>query len=162
TVLELIAVIDVIYWKLNVGILYFRRWLRRSSKQFKDSPKHEVVDFPTITSIPAIPDLDDAKDEVFSADAAKAPSLAVSRIATYQELDSDLSKHSAFQSLDGIDLTLLTKRLLPENIVKKEDEVAWNWDTLFADVSSQVNAVMSEDLNELSVSDKAGDSVEKM
>ncbi|XP_015907632.1 intraflagellar transport protein 43 homolog [Parasteatoda tepidariorum] len=134
-----------------------KSWLRRGSKHFtQTSPKKEIMTdtSPMTAEIPVIPDLDTMKDEELSADIAKAPNLAVSRIATYQELDSDLSKHAAFQALDGIDLTLLTKRLLPEHVVKKEDEIPWTWDTLFADVSSQLNAKMSQDSNETTVAEK--------
>lgn len=142
-----------------------KSWLRRGSKNFlRDSPKKEIfLDSSPITSdIPVIPDLDDMKEEELSADVAKAPSHTVSRIATYQELDSDLSKHAAFQSLDGIDLTLLTKRLLPDHVVRKEDETSWTWDTLFADISSHLNATMSQDSSSINTVDKIGDNIEKI
>ena len=35
---------------------------------------------------------------------ADAPSVAVNRVATYKELDSDLLKNVAFATLDDIDL----------------------------------------------------------
>ncbi|GFQ86288.1 intraflagellar transport protein 43 homolog B [Trichonephila clavata] len=143
-----------------------KSWLRRGSMNFlRESPKKEIImDTSPVNSgeIPVIPDLDAMKEEELSADVAKAPSLTVSRIATYQELDSDLSKHSAFQSLDGIDLSLLTKRLLPEHLVKKEDETPWTWDTLFADVSSHFNSTTSTDYNESTGVDKIGDQLDKI
>ncbi|GFW59762.1 intraflagellar transport protein 43 homolog A [Trichonephila clavipes] len=109
-----------------------KSWLRRGSMNFlRESPKKEIImDTSPVNSgeIPVIPDLDAMKEEELSADVAKAPSLTVSRIATYQELDSDLSKHAAFQSLDGIDLSLLTKRLLPEHLVKK---VCYDYSVLY-------------------------------
>ena len=40
---------------------------------------------------------------------AEAPSVAVNRVATYRELDSDLLRHVAFATIDDIDLRLLTK-----------------------------------------------------
>ncbi|GIY82868.1 intraflagellar transport protein 43 homolog [Caerostris extrusa] len=130
----------------------------------KESPKKEVImdTSPVNSEIPVIPDLDTMKEEELSADVAKAPSLTISRIATYQELDSDLSKHSAFQTLDGIDLSLLTKRLLPEHLVKKEDETPWTWDTLFADVSSHFNSSTAADYNEASCVDKMSDQLDKI
>ncbi|GBL82281.1 Intraflagellar transport protein 43 [Araneus ventricosus] len=137
-----------------------KSWLRRGSINFlRDSPKKEIIDTSPVNSeIPVIPDLDAMKEEELSADVAKAPSLAVSRIATYKELDSDLSKHSAFQTLDGIDLSLLTKRLLPEHLVKKEDETPWTWDTLFADVSSHFHSTSALDSNGV---EKLSDQIEK-
>ncbi|XP_054708368.1 intraflagellar transport protein 43 homolog, partial [Uloborus diversus] len=112
--------------------------------------------------IPMIPTLDDLKDEELSADVAKAPNVTVSKIATFQELNSDLSKHAAFQSLDGVDLTLLTKRLLPEHVLKKEEDFIWTWDTLFADFSSQMNAVMCADDKGSSDTEKLSEGVETM
>ncbi|KAG8196237.1 hypothetical protein JTE90_023796 [Oedothorax gibbosus] len=143
-----------------------KSWLRRGSMHFlRDSPKKEIImdsTSPVSSEIPVIPDLDAMKEEELSADIAKAPSLAISRIATYQELDTDLSKHAAFQSLDGIDLTQLTKRLLPEHLVKKDDETAWTWDTLFADVSSHLNSVMSQDNTDSPTVDKITHHLDKV
>ncbi|XP_054715607.1 intraflagellar transport protein 43 homolog [Uloborus diversus] len=147
-----------------------RNWLRRGSKNvsretFESLPKEMFVEATASDStneIPLIPTLDDLKDEELSADVAKAPSVAVSKIATFQELNSDLTKHAAFQSLDGVDLTLLTKRLLPEHVLKKEENCPWVWNTLFADISSQMNAVMcTEDKNSSDI-DKLSEVVEKM
>ncbi|GFS60536.1 intraflagellar transport protein 43 homolog [Nephila pilipes] len=142
-----------------------KSWLRRGSMNFlRESPKKEIImdTSPVNSEIPVIPDLDAMKEEELSADVAKAPSLTISRIATYQELDSDLSKHSAFQSLDGIDLSLLTKRLLPEHLVKKDDETPWSWDTLFADVSSHFNSSTTMDYNETNGVDKISDHFDKI
>lgn len=122
-----------------------RNWLRRTSKPSiaVDTPKKEIGHdmFDSDTDIPVIPDLDDVLDEDFAAQIAEAPSVTVNRVATYQELDSDLLKHTAFASLDGIDLRLLTKRLAPEQEIK-EDDAPWTWDVLFTDVASQLNAEM--------------------
>ncbi|KTF93547.1 hypothetical protein cypCar_00043998, partial [Cyprinus carpio] len=47
-------------------------------------------------------------------------SIQVNRVMTYRELDNDLMKYSAFQTLDGeIDLKLLTKVLVPEQEVRE-------------------------------------------
>ena len=43
---------------------------------------------------------------------AEAPSVAVNRVATYRELDSDLLRHVAFATIDDIDLRLLTKGVI--------------------------------------------------
>ena len=81
--------------------------------------------------VPAIPDLDDVQarpetrlecllwtllhfpyhfqDEDMALRVAEAPSVAVNRVATYRELDSDLLRHVAFATIDDIDLRLLTK-----------------------------------------------------
>ena len=49
------------------------------------------------------------EDEDMALRVAEAPSVAVNRVATYRELDSDLLRHVAFATIDDIDLRLLTK-----------------------------------------------------
>ncbi|XP_045107270.1 LOW QUALITY PROTEIN: intraflagellar transport protein 43 homolog A-like [Portunus trituberculatus] len=87
------------------------------------------------TDLPVIPDLDEVVEEDFTQQIAQAPSVAVNRVATYKELDSDLLRHAAFSTLDDIDLRLLTSCLAPESEVREPD-VQWRWDALFTEVSS--------------------------
>lgn len=46
-------------------------------------------------------------------------SVAVNRVATFKELDTDLLRHAAFSTLDDIDLRLLTSCLAPESEVRE-------------------------------------------
>ncbi|CAB1436217.1 unnamed protein product [Pleuronectes platessa] len=88
--------------------------------------------------IPVIPDLEDVQEEDLTMQVAAPPSVQVNRVMTYRDLDNDLKYYSAFQTLDGeIDLKLLTKVLAPEQEVK-EDDVSWDWDHLFTEVSSEL------------------------
>uniref|UniRef100_A0A8C5P5G7 Intraflagellar transport 43 n=1 Tax=Jaculus jaculus TaxID=51337 RepID=A0A8C5P5G7_JACJA len=88
--------------------------------------------------IPVIPDLEDVQEEDFVLQVAAPPSVQVNRVMTYRDLDNDLMKYSAFQTLDGeIDLKLLTKVLAPEHEVR-EDDVGWDWDHLYTEVSSEL------------------------
>ncbi|XP_029972266.1 intraflagellar transport protein 43 homolog isoform X2 [Salarias fasciatus] len=88
--------------------------------------------------IPVIPDLDEVQEEDLTLQVAAPPSIQVNRVMTYRDLDNDLKRYSAFQTLDGeIDLKLLTKVLAPEQEVK-EDDVSWDWDHLFTEVSSEL------------------------
>ncbi|CAL9686589.1 unnamed protein product [Knipowitschia caucasica] len=88
--------------------------------------------------IPVIPDLDEVQEEDLTMQIAAPPSIQVNRVMTYRDLDNDLKYYSAFQTLDGeIDLRLLTKVLAPEQEVK-EDDVSWDWDHLFTEVSSEL------------------------
>ncbi|KAL1790483.1 intraflagellar transport protein 43-like [Sigmodon hispidus] len=89
-------------------------------------------------NIPVIPDLEDVREEDFVLQVASPPSIQVNRVMTYRDLDNDLMKYSAFQTLDGeIDLKLLTKVLAPEHEVR-EDDVGWDWDHLYTEVSSEL------------------------
>ncbi|XP_014446565.1 intraflagellar transport protein 43 homolog isoform X2 [Tupaia chinensis] len=88
--------------------------------------------------IPVIPDLEEVQEEDFVLQVAAPPSIQVNRVMTYRDLDNDLMKYSAFQTLDGeIDLKLLTKVLAPEHEVR-EDDVSWDWDLLYTEVSSEL------------------------
>ncbi|XP_018084712.1 intraflagellar transport protein 43 homolog isoform X1 [Xenopus laevis] len=85
--------------------------------------------------IPVIPDLEDVQEEDLALQVASPPSVQVNRVMTYRDLDNDLMRHAAFQSLDGdVDLKLLTKVLSPE----PEENVRWDWDLLFTEVSSEL------------------------
>jgi hypothetical protein len=46
-------------------------------------------------------------------------SVAVNRVATFKELDSDLFRHGAFATLDDIDLRALVKCMAPEPETKE-------------------------------------------
>ncbi|XP_013383575.1 intraflagellar transport protein 43 homolog A [Lingula anatina] len=97
------------------------------------SPEREDSD----NDIPVIPDLDDVQEEDITTQVALAPNK-VNRVATYRELDNDLLRHAAFQTLDNeIDLKLLTKVLSAESEVIEEDK-PWDWDQLFTEVSSEL------------------------
>ncbi|CAB1335181.1 unnamed protein product, partial [Coregonus sp. 'balchen'] len=90
------------------------------------------------SDIPVIPDLEEVQEEDLTMQVAAPPSIQVNRVMTYRDLDNDLMKYSAFQTLDGeIDLKILTKVLAPEQEVREED-VGWDWDHLFTEVSSEL------------------------
>uniref|UniRef100_A0A2K5JR52 Intraflagellar transport 43 n=1 Tax=Colobus angolensis palliatus TaxID=336983 RepID=A0A2K5JR52_COLAP len=87
---------------------------------------------------PIIPDLEEVQEEDFVLQVAAPPSIQIKRVMTYRDLDNDLMKYSAIQTLDGeVDLKLLTKVLAPEHEIR-EDDVGWDWDHLFTEVSSEV------------------------
>ncbi|TKS86479.1 Intraflagellar transport protein 43 -like protein A [Collichthys lucidus] len=98
----------------------------------------EDLQLKTWKNIPVIPDLEEVQEEDLTMQVAAPPSVQVNRVMTYRDLDNDLKCYSAFQTLDGeIDLRLLTKVLAPEQEVK-EDDVSWDWDHLFTEVSSEL------------------------
>ncbi|XP_059504872.1 intraflagellar transport protein 43 homolog isoform X2 [Stegostoma tigrinum] len=88
--------------------------------------------------IPVIPDLEEVQEEDLAMQVAAPPSIQVNRVMTYRDLDNDLMKCGAFQTLDGdIDLKLLSRVLSAEQEVREEDE-SWSWDHLFTEVSSEL------------------------
>lgn len=84
--------------------------------------------------IPMIPDLEEVHEQELVQQTADAPAVQVNKLINFQDLDKDLLKQTTFSSLDGIDLSQLTKFCLPESQVK-EDDLPWNWDNLISDVT---------------------------
>ena len=84
--------------------------------------------------IPIIPDLEEVREQELVQQTADAPAVQVNKLINFQDLDKDLLKQTTFSSLDGIDLSQLTKFCLPESQVK-EDDLPWNWDNLISDVT---------------------------
>ncbi|TNN52956.1 Intraflagellar transport protein 43 A [Liparis tanakae] len=67
--------------------------------------------------IPVIPDLEEVQEEDLTMQVAAPPNVQVNRVMTYRDLDNDLKYYSAFQTLD---------------------DVSWDWDHLFTEVSSEL------------------------
>ena len=84
--------------------------------------------------IPMIPDLEEVREQELVQQTADAPAVQANKLINFQDLDKDLLKQTTFSSLDGIDLSQLTKFCLPESQVK-EDDLPWNWDNLISDVT---------------------------
>ncbi|XP_015430646.1 PREDICTED: intraflagellar transport protein 43 homolog [Dufourea novaeangliae] len=99
----------------------------------RGTEKYEFVD-----DIPTIPDLDEIQEDCAVSD-INTPAVNVNRVTAYKELDTDLVKNAAFTSLNGVNLSLLAKKLYNENLTKEPDEV-WNWNLLFTQVASEINS----------------------
>lgn len=128
---------------------------RKASEEIEDHRlRQQSLDGSDDGDIPIIPDLEEVQEEDFVLQLASPPSVQVNRVITYHDLDNDLMKYSAFQTLDGeIDLKLLTKVLAPEHEVREED-VGWDWGHLYTEVSSEL---LSEwDLLQTEKEDPAG------
>ena len=109
------------------------------AKTAKSAYREPVQEHDSEEELPIIPDLEEVEAEDLALAVADAPSVAVNRVATYKELDTDLFKHAAFATLEEIDLRLLTRCLAPEASLKEPDEV-WTWEMLFTDVSSELQS----------------------
>ena len=114
-------------------------WAVRSQHSQERQEEKEEGEEEEEEDLPIIPDLEEVEKEDFAQRVADAPNVAVNRVDTYRELDSDLFKHAAFATLEEVDLRLLTRQLVPESAVKEPDET-WSWETLFAEVSSHIQS----------------------
>eukprot|EP00092_Neocalanus_flemingeri_P006648 GFUD01007174.1.p1 GENE.GFUD01007174.1~~GFUD01007174.1.p1 ORF type:complete len:218 (-),score=74.30 GFUD01007174.1:36-689(-) len=122
----------------------------KTAKSVFSQPVEEGPD--SDEDLPIIPDLEEVEQEDLALKIAEAPNVAVNRVATYKELDSDLLKHAAFATLEEIDLRMLTRCMAPEAALKEPDET-WTWDMLFTDVSSELQSewfpVVEEEKNKV-------------
>ncbi|XP_075152539.1 intraflagellar transport protein 43 homolog [Haematobia irritans] len=92
-----------------------------------------------IDNIPIIPDIDDIKDDILMNEIAEPASVAVNRVVTLKELNSDLLSQTAFTAIDDVNLSILTKCLQPQEVLDEADEV-WEWQKLFTDVVAEINS----------------------
>jgi len=84
--------------------------------------------------VPVVPETEGNLEEIDRFLASNLKSESLKRVAAYKELNSNIvSKQKLLQSLDGVDLRVLTKNLLPESQLHEAD-VPWNWDVVFAEI----------------------------
>ncbi|RWS11964.1 beta:beta-carotene 9', partial [Dinothrombium tinctorium] len=102
---------------------------RRSSAVETWDTKETVVESDLI---PLVPELEEAIAEDLMQQTADAP--AVNTLIDYKQLEEAILKHSTFALFEGIELSLLIKRLIGTNQLKEED-VCWKWDNLISEVA---------------------------
>ena len=87
------------------------------------------------------------QDQEFSTTIAAAPTAQV-KIASMNELENALQKHSAMYMLDGeIDLKSLARAALSPEAEVVEDDRKWEWNILFTQVTSELRADMDKNSN---------------
>ncbi|KAL2916501.1 Intraflagellar transport protein 43 [Polyrhizophydium stewartii] len=106
---------------------------------------------PTVTSTgdgitAVIPDLMDVEDEDMSAMVAAAPAARSKTMKTIGELESDIAQgdgiasHLQHLSVPGLDLSLLINAALCPPQQLEEPDQPWDWDVIFTQVSSEMQA----------------------
>lgn len=78
-------------------------------------------------------------DEAALNDTQPAQAIAVDRVETYKELNSELLKYSAFASSENIDLSRLMKCLQDESVLSEHD-VPLTTEQLFNEIASYVHS----------------------
>jgi len=89
-----------------------------------------------IVDVQEIPDLEEAVQDDITTKVAQAPNIRAARVQALTELDSEIV-NSLPVLPDGIDLSLLTNALTPVEKVHETDQ-AWDYDSLFTNVSSEI------------------------
>lgn len=117
---------------------------RRKDNIFTDAnvslskPSTSIID-----AIPSIPDLDEMENTLTNETSADAPVVAVNKLSSYQDLEKDILKLSAFSSLQAAEFTPLLKKILSESETNEEPG-PWTWDSLIASVASKLNEGSAE------------------
>lgn len=93
--------------------------------------------------IPIIPDLDDLPDETNFDELHGTQAIAVNRVATYKELNTELLKYTAFASSENIDLSKLMKCLQDEAVLMDSD-TPLTTDQLFNEVATYVHSFQNK------------------
>lgn len=120
--------IDFDYCLLNLLLLFFRE---RFNAVLGTSPPSD--------DIPELPDFEDIIDESALNDAKEAQAIAMNRVETYKELNSELLKYSEFASSENIDLSKLMQCLQDESVLADHD-VPLTKEQLFSEVASFIYA----------------------
>lgn len=87
-----------------------------------------------VTDIMEIPDLDDVADDDITRTVAEAPQVRDTRVQSLRELDHEIAFKSGGE--EGVDLSLLTAVLLPQEQVVEHD-TPWNHDALYARIAGE-------------------------
>ncbi|XP_014229562.1 intraflagellar transport protein 43 homolog isoform X1 [Trichogramma pretiosum] len=115
-----------------------------SFQQYRATNNSNVNEY----DIPVIPDLDEIIEDTGTLDISDAPPVGSNKTAAaYKELDTELVKSHLLNVFDNVDLSLLTEKLYPENLVKESDEV-WSWESLFTQIASEINSESQAKLEE--------------
>lgn len=90
-----------------------------------------------IVDLDALQDLgEDGDNRDITWDVAEAPNVASHTVPSLASLDHDIG-YSMLSNTDGLDLSLLTSVLMPQEQLKERDSL-WDWDTIFTLVTSEM------------------------
>ncbi|KAJ3220323.1 Intraflagellar transport protein 43 [Clydaea vesicula] len=120
---------------------------RNSTEDIDDSKAAPISNEGTVGDsveklITDIPDLQDAEEEIMVTVAAP-PSVKVNRVKTIRELDFESSAYGANLAnerkniINGIDFSVLSAIALSPPEQCEEEDVHWDWDVIFTEISSQ-------------------------
>ncbi|CAM9582861.1 unnamed protein product [Phaeothamnion confervicola] len=87
------------------------------------------------TGIMLIPDLEEGADDDIMTQIAKAPKNTTRKVQSLRELDHEI-RHTVASAAEGLDLSLLTRDLVPLAMLR-EDDTAWEFDALLQEVTQE-------------------------
>ncbi|KAJ3048840.1 hypothetical protein HK097_010169 [Rhizophlyctis rosea] len=115
-----------------------------SSSPTRAAKQQQSGSIPDISAM--IPDLEDAEQDEMISSIAMPPQVKGERVRTIRELDAEggWERGAEHSPVPGIDLSLLASiALCPPDMIAEPD-VPWDWDVLFTEISSEMQAEMEE------------------
>lgn len=113
---------------------------RRRDNLFTDvtsSPTSRPLTSSTnIDVIPTIPDLDDLESTLANETSADAPIVSVNKLSSYQDLEKDILKLSAFSSFQASEFSSVLKKILSETETN-ETSTLWTMDILITSIANK-------------------------
>ena len=119
---------------------------RRGGNQNDTKGRGEVED--TIVDLDMIPDAEEETKEDITTQIADAPHVKAAKVQSLRDLNNDLDFNIALGQKDGIDLSLLTSFLIPKEVIDMEVDELWEFDVLYSDLQSELNAENDQDEEE--------------
>jgi len=121
-----------------------------------DLKTHDTAD--VVTDMQDIPDLEEEIQE--DTKIAAAPNVMSQKIQALSELDHEIMFQLRTATVDGLDLSLLTSALTPQEKVVDPD-VTWDFESIFTQVNSEMQAELEPEGGGADGDDKEGDDEEK-
>lgn len=88
----------------------------------------ESIGSETISFIPDISDIETTEN-------IETPNVVVNTLVNLKDLGTEITKRRAFSEINGIDISILSSRLISEDLLLEED-IPWTWESLLSEVSS--------------------------
>ncbi|XP_074602533.1 intraflagellar transport 43 [Brevipalpus obovatus] len=133
--------LDNIFGSPNTGQTFesSSQMLRRQSLlgsrifEEKSSTTRTLREVETIGSetIPFIPDISD----IDTTENVETPNVVVNTLVNLKDLGTEITKGRAFSEINGTDISILSSRLISEDLLVEQD-IPWTWESLLSEVSS--------------------------
>lgn len=95
---------------------------------------------------PYIPSIENIEQEEYMQQTAEAPIIDYNRLGNIEELNKKIAnkKTSSTEVNATINLSILSRFMLPENQIK-ENDIPWTWNSLISDIAYLFNANQSKE-----------------
>jgi len=82
-------------------------------------------------TIPFIPDISDIE----ATESTGTSNMVTNKLVNLKDLGTEIIKRKTSSEINGIDISILSSRLISENLLIEED-ISWTWESLLSEVST--------------------------